>query len=259
MTPSSRRPLVAGNWKMHATVPDALNLAAAIRQRLPPEPEAEVVLLPPYTAVWPVGQLLLEDPRLAVGAQDCYFEPEGAFTGQVSAAMLRGSCELVLVGHSERRRIFGDSDEVVRRKLEAGLAAGLTVLLAVGETGEERQAGSTEEVLVSQITAGLGGLAVENLQRCLLAYEPVWAIGAGKTASLEEIAETVGLIRRALDRVAAGLGDGFQVLYGGSVTGASAPEILGLEQVDGALVGGASLDADEFCAIVAAADGGRPG
>lgn len=253
MTSPTRRPLVAGNWKMHTTVPDALNLTGLIRQRLDPDPRAEVVLLPPFISIWPVQQLLAGDPRIAVGAQDCYWENAGAFTGQVSADMLRESCQHVLVGHSERRHLFGDSNETVRRKLNAVLAADLRPLLAVGETADERRSGRTGFVLGEQVRSGLGGLSAAQLRTCALAYEPVWAIGSGKTAEPEDIAGTTAEIREVLDQLERGAGAEIRVLYGGSVTAASAGSILSLAEVDGALVGGASLDPEEFCAIVAAA------
>lgn len=253
MTAPDRRPLVAGNWKMHTTVPQAINLSTSIRQKLEPDPRAEVLLLPPFISLWPVGQLLADDPRIGVGAQDCYWETSGAFTGQVSAEMLRDSCQYVLVGHSERRHLFGDDDQVVRRKLDSVLAAGLAPLLAVGETAAERGSGSTGTVLGTQVRSGLGGLPPEALHRCTVAYEPVWAIGSGTAAVLSDIASAIAHIRTVLDEIAPGAGAELRVLYGGSVSGDSAAEIFSLAEVDGALVGGASLDPDEFCAIVAAA------
>ncbi|MGB6771489.1 MAG: triose-phosphate isomerase [Candidatus Dormiibacterota bacterium] len=253
MTSPDRRPLVAGNWKMNTTVPEALNLTTVIRQRLDPDPLADVVLLPPFISLWPVQQLLLDDPRIAVGAQDCYWEKSGAYTGSVSAAMLVGSCRYVLVGHSERRRIFGDDDEVVRRKLEAVLGAALDPILAVGESWEERESGSTDAVLNAQTRAGLAGLTHSQLLRCVLAYEPVWAIGTGRTAVPEDVASAIAKIREVVDDLDAGAGDEVRVLYGGSVTASSAAELFKLAVVDGGLIGGASLVAEEFCAIVAAA------
>ncbi|MGA8206944.1 MAG: triose-phosphate isomerase, partial [Candidatus Dormiibacterota bacterium] len=199
MTGLGRRPLVAGNWKMNTTVLEALNLTTLIRQRLGPDPLPEVVLLPPFISVWPVQQLLANDPRIAVGAQDCYWEKSGAFTGAVSAAMLVGSCRYVLVGHSERRRLFGDNDGVVRRKLESVLEAGLDPILAVGESWEERQSGRTDAVLEAQTQAGLAGLAQPQLLRCILAYEPVWAIGTGRTAVPEDVSTAIAQIREVID------------------------------------------------------------
>lgn len=253
MTSPDRRPVVAGNWKMHTTVPEALNLTTEIRQRLDLHPLAEVVLLPPFISVWPVQQLLDGDPRIAVGAQDCFWEKAGAYTGQVSAAMLRESCRYVLIGHSERRHLFGDSNETVRRKLEAVLAAELSPLLAVGETSEERSSGRTKAVLSSQVTSALGGLPPSQLRRCTLAYEPVWAIGAGRSAEPRAISSGIAEIRDVLDEVGSGSGAELRVLYGGSVTPDSAAVLLSLPEVDGALIGGASLDPEAFCAIVAAA------
>lgn len=253
MTGLNRRPLVAGNWKMHTTVPEALNLTTSIRQRLDPAPRAQVVLLPPFISVWPVQQLLVDDLRIAVGAQDCFWERAGAFTGQISAEMLRESCQHVLIGHSERRHLFGDSDQTVRRKLDAVLAAHLRPMLAVGETSAEKSSGRTDSVLGDQLRSGLGGLATTDLLRCDLAYEPVWAIGSGKTAEPAEIAAAIAQIRKVLEEMEPGAGGELRVLYGGSVTAESAASILGLEEVDGALVGGASLDPEEFCAIVAVA------
>lgn len=255
MNVSVRRPLVAGNWKMHTTVPEAINLTTAIRQKLAPQPQAEVLLLPPYISLWPVQQLLVDEPRIGVGAQDCFWEKEGAFTGQVSAAMLRDSCQYLLVGHSERRHLFGDDDDAVRRKLVAGLEAGLTPLLAVGETESERQQDKTEAVLERQVLTALSGLPEAELRRCVLAYEPVWAIGTGKTAQSDDIAAAMGAIRAQLDQMSPGAGAVVRVLYGGSVSAESAQDVLDLAEVDGALVGGASLEADDFCAIVAAAAG----
>ena len=167
MTSPDRRPLVAGNWKMNTTVLEALNLTTLIRQHLDPDPFPEVVLLPPFISVWPVQQLLADDPRIAVGAQDCYWEKSGAYTGAVSAAMLVGSCQYVLVGHSERRRVFGDDDGAVRRKLDAVLEADLRPILAVGESWEERQSGRTDEILEVQTRAGLSDVPHHQLLRCV--------------------------------------------------------------------------------------------
>jgi triosephosphate isomerase len=253
VTSPDRRPLVAGNWKMNTTVPEAINLTTLIRQRLDPDPPAEVVLLPPFISVWPVQQLLADDPRISVGAQDCYWEKSGAYTGAVSAAMLVGSCRYVLVGHSERRRVFGDDDEVVRHKLEAVLAADLLPILAVGESWEERESGGTDEVLDVQTRAGLSGLSHHQLLHSVVAYEPVWAIGTGRTAVPDDVASAIAKIREVIDGLETGTGTKVRVLYGGSVTANSAAELFSLDVVDGGLIGGASLNAEEFCAIVAAA------
>jgi triosephosphate isomerase len=253
MTSPDRRPLVAGNWKMNTTVPEALELAAAVRRGLHEDCLAEVILLPPFISLWPVQQLLLEEPQIDVGAQDCYWEPAGAFTGEVSAEMLKSACRYVLVGHSERRHVFGETDQMVRRKLEAVLAAGLLPILAVGETLEERESGQAAAVVTGQTRAGLEGLGAAEVLRCTIAYEPVWAIGTGRSATAEDAASAAREIRQVVASVAPGTGEKVRVLYGGSVKASSAAELFGPPEVDGGLVGGASLDPVEFCAVIAAA------
>jgi triosephosphate isomerase len=248
---------VAGNWKMNTSVPEALELAAAVRRGLLEDCLAEVILLPPFISLWPVQQLLLDDPRIDVGAQDCYWERSGAFTGEVSAEMLKSACRYVLVGHSERRQLFGETDQMVRRKLEAVLAAGLLPILAVGETLEQRESGRTEAVVSGQTRAGLEGLGSDQVLRCTIAYEPIWAIGTGRSAAREDAVGAAREIRQVVDSVVAGTGEQVRVLYGGSVKSSSAAELFGPPEVDGGLIGGASLDPAEFCAVIAAA-GSRP-
>lgn len=250
--PRPDRPLVAGNWKMNGTPESARRLVAALAGLLPPEPDAEVLVLPPFTALETVRSALGGDRRVRLGAQNCYWEPRGAFTGEVSAAMLEPLCDYILVGHSERRHIMGESDEMVRRKLEAVLAAGLLPILAVGETGAEREAGATDQVLRRQTGAGLAGLGELQLARCTIAYEPVWAIGTGATATPGDATAAAAVIHEVVGEVAAAAGP-VRVLYGGSVTAANARPLLHAAGIRGALVGGASLRADEFSAIVAAA------
>jgi triosephosphate isomerase len=200
-----------------------------------------------------VHAVLRQDPRVALGAQNCHWEDQGAFTGEVSAPMLKDWCSYTLVGHSERRNLFNETDEMVRAKLEAVLRAGMRPLLAVGETAEERRLGQTRQVLVRQARAGLMGLPREQLLTCTVAYEPVWAIGAGAEAAPADIAEAVAILREVVEAAASGEASSVRILYGGSVTGESAAELLGATGVAGALVGGASLRAPEFCAIAAAA------
>jgi triosephosphate isomerase len=237
---------------MHTSVPEALELAAAIRDSLPAAPLAEVVILPPFISLWPVGQLLGADGAVSVGAQDCFWKLAGAFTGEVSASMLSSLCRYVLVGHSERRQLFGDTDEVVRRKLDAVLAAGLSPILAVGETLSDRDAGRAKEVIGGQTSSGLGGLEASQLLRCTVAYEPIWAIGSGRSAEPADAAEAAQAIRAVVDGFSPGTASKIRVLYGGSVTAASAAALFAPDEVDGGLIGGASLDPAEFCAIVAA-------
>jgi triosephosphate isomerase len=250
--PWRRAPLIAGNWKMHKTPAEARELVRSLLGQLAAEPAAELLLLPPFTALEAVVAELAGDPRFRVGAQDCHYEAEGAFTGEISAPMLAPLCDYVLVGHSERRHLMAESDELVRMKLDAVLAAGLLPVLAVGETEAERRAGATEAVVERQTRAGLAGLGVEQIGRCTLAYEPVWAIGTGATATPDDAAAAAAVIHRVVQELSSEE-VAVRVLYGGSVTAANAASLLSAPGVRGALVGGASLRADEFAGIVAAA------
>lgn len=256
MTSSLRRPLVAGNWKMNTDVDQALALAQGVATGLPEKPGADVVLLPPAISLWALHQVLEGDARILLGAQNCFWEPNGAFTGEISAPMLRALCSFVLVGHSERRQLFGETDAQVRRKLEAVLEAGLRPLVAVGETLEQREAGLAAEVVSRQTRAALEGLDGPQVAGCTIAYEPIWAIGTGRRATPEDAAAAAQEIRRVVEEVAPGQGQLVRVLYGGSVSASSAAELFAPEDVDGGLIGGASLRAGEFCQVVAAAGGG---
>jgi triosephosphate isomerase len=249
----SRTPLVAGNWKMNKTVPESLDLAAEINAGLPTGEDVEVAILPPFTSLWPVSTSGLGD-GLVLGAQDMFWEASGAFTGEISPLMLSGWCRYALIGHSERRRLFGETDESVNRKVHAALAHDLRPMVAVGETLEENEAGRTEEILSRQVPAALAGVDEQQGFDVVLAYEPIWAIGTGRTATPDHAEQSCALIHRL---VAGALGnavaDSVRVLYGGSVTPSNAAELMSRENVDGALVGGASLVAADFLAIVAAA------
>lgn len=247
------RPLIAGNWKMHQTAAQATTLTREILELLPAQPAVEMLVIPPYPCLQAVHTVLRGDPRVALGAQNCHWEDAGAFTGEVSAPMLQDWCSYTLVGHSERRTLFHETDEMVRWKLEAVLRAGMRPLLAVGETAEERRLGQTRQVLVRQARAGLLGLPREQLLQCTVAYEPVWAIGTGAAAHPSDIAEAVAILREVVEAAASGDASSVRILYGGSVTVDSAAELLGVAGVAGALVGGASLRAPEFCGIAAAA------
>lgn len=245
-----RTTLVAGNWKMHTTPASARALAKEILRQLPQTLHAEVLLLPPFTALEAVHMAVRDDGRVRVGAQDCHWEREGAFTGEISAAMLEPMCDYILVGHSERRHLMGESDVVVRRKLEAVLREDEMPILAVGETREERDRGATESVLERQVRSALTGLRPGQVERCTVAYEPVWAIGTGATATPDDATAASGFILGLVHDIA---GVEVRVLYGGSVTSANASQLLRAASVSGALVGGSSLRAAEFAAIVAAA------
>jgi len=253
----TRRCLIAGNWKMNKTPEETASFIDAFLPRLQDSPGTEVLLIPPYTSLESAGRRLSGTP-IELGAQDVHHETSGAYTGAISAPMLVGcGCRYVLVGHSERRRVFGDDDDAVRRKLEAALDAGLFPILCVGETLEERRAGGTKAVLTRQLSAALGGLENDATDRIVIAYEPVWAIGTGETATPEQAQEAIAWIRAWLaDRFDGPTAGRVRILYGGSVKPENAAELVGLPDVDGALVGGASLDPEAFAAIVAA---GRSG
>jgi triosephosphate isomerase len=247
--------LVAGNWKMHTTVSEGVALAASLVAALEGTSAAgvEVAVLPPFPHLWPVADVLGGSP-LAVGAQDVFWEDFGAFTGEVSPAMLAERCRYVLVGHSERRHLLGETDEQVARKLRAALRHPLRVIVAVGETLAEREAGETLDVVHRQLDAAFEGLSTDEALRCVVAYEPVWAIGTGRTASPLQAQEACQAIRRRLaDVVSPAAAAAMRVLYGGSITAGNAADLFAEPDVDGGLVGGASLDATAFAAIVAAA------
>jgi triosephosphate isomerase len=250
----SRTPLVAGNWKMNKTVPESLALVAEIGAGLPRLDAVEVALLPPFTSLWPVSTSGIADGGVFLGAQDLYWETSGAFTGEISPVMLRGWCRYGLIGHSERRRLFGETDENVNRKVHAALGSGLRPLVAVGETLKENEAGRTEEILGRQVPAGLAGLDEAQGLQVVMAYEPVWAIGTGKTATPDHAEQSCALIRRLVAQaLGTAVAESVRILYGGSVTPANAAALMSQPNIDGALVGGASLVAADFLAIIAAA------
>jgi triosephosphate isomerase (TIM) len=250
----SRIPLVAGNWKMNKTVPESLTLVEEIRQGLPRLDEVEVALLPPFTSLWPVSLSGIADDGVVLGAQDIYWEEKGAYTGEISPLMVAGWCRYALIGHSERRRLFGETDDSVNHKVHAALAHGLRPMIAVGETLEENESGQTEVVLGRQVPAALRGLDEEQGLEVVLAYEPIWAIGTGRTATPDHAEQSCALIRRL---IAAALGtavaESVRVLYGGSVNAANSAELMSQPDIDGALVGGASLVAADFLQVVNAA------
>ncbi|GAC1569871.1 MAG: triose-phosphate isomerase [Candidatus Dormibacteria bacterium] len=243
---------MVGNWKMHTTVPEGIELAGRVAAGLG-EPAVEVVLLPPFTHLWPVHQLL-SGSAISVGAQDVFWEDQGAFTGEISPASLSGWCSWVLVGHSERRHLLGETDEQVAMKLRRVLAHHLAALLAVGETLEERDGGRTLQVIRRQLDTALAGVDRADLGRLALAYEPVWAIGSGRTATPDQAQSVCHAIRDHLsERYSAAGAAEVRILYGGSVTPENSGQLFAAADIDGALVGGASLKAEAFAAIVAAA------
>ena len=252
-----RKPIIAGNWKMHLTRPEAEALARQLRAACDTE-TVEVVLCPPFTALAAVGQVL-HGSRLALGAQNVHWEAQGAFTGEVSAGMLRDlGCRFAIVGHSERRQYFGETDEGVARRAAAALAGQLTPIVCIGETLAQRDANETFKVLERQLEGGLGKLAAGDVTRIVLAYEPVWAIGTGRNATPEQAQEAHAFIRKWWSgRFGEPAAQQLRIQYGGSVNAANAASLLQQPDVDGALVGGASLKADAFSAIIKAAEAKR--
>jgi len=249
-----RAPVIAGNWKCHTTAKEAAALIIQLARALDGVQGVEVIVCPPFTAL-PAAAAALAGTAIGLGAQDVFWEPQGAFTGEISAPMLvDAGCRHVIIGHSERRTHFGETDETVQRKLRAALAQGLTPIVCIGETLAQRTAEETFDVLARQLDGALGGCPEETCRRLILAYEPVWAIGTGLNATPKQAQEVHAKIRDWLKgRFAPAAAQAIRIQYGGSVTAANAADLLRQPDVDGALVGGASLKPDAFCAIVHAA------
>ena len=243
-----RIPFIAGNWKMNTTVTEAEKLVLEMLDKLDRIEGVEKVLCPPFVSLVAIG-MMLQSSSIKLGAQNMYFETEGAYTGEISPLMLRELCEFVILGHSERRWYFRETDEVVNKKVKTALVNNLKPILCVGERLEENEAGRTEEVVNRQVTAALNGL--EPVSDLVIAYEPVWAIGTGKAASGEQAAATIQFIRDVLAKLwNKSIAQDLRILYGGSVTSVNIAEFISHSEIDGALVGGASLKAEEFLNIV---------
>ena len=248
-----RRPIVAGNWKMHGTRSENARLIEEITSRYPADPAAECIVCPPYVYLQEVGRQL-RDSTILLGAQDVCADPQGAFTGEVSAAMLKDvGCQYVIVGHSERRLLYRESDQLVARKFAGAQAKALVPILCVGEQLAERESGRTRDVVARQLDAVLELCGTQTLESAVIAYEPVWAIGTGRNATPEQAQEVHAFIRARVAARDATIAGGARILYGGSVKASNAAELFTMPDVDGGLVGGASLKADEFLAILAAA------
>lgn len=248
------KPVIAANWKLNHGPTDARAFLQRFLAQVPKVNDRTVIFFPPALTLTTVVEALAERPEIWVGAQNVYWESQGAFTGENSALMARDAgARVVLVGHSERRHLFGETDEETAKKMSLILQARMIPMLCVGETLAEREAGRTAEVVERQLSAGLAGLDDQQISTIMLAYEPVWAIGTGKTATPDDAAEIHGVLRRALShRVGDKIANGIPVLYGGSVNRGNATQLLAAENVDGLLVGGASLDADNWAGIVRA-------
>jgi triosephosphate isomerase len=248
-----RRPLIAGNWKMHGSRAENAELIEALLLGLPAQTPVEIAVCPPFVYLWETARLL-KSSSIALGAQSVCAEALGAFTGEVSAGMLKDvGCRYVIVGHSERRAIYKEDDALVARKFLAAQSQGLIPVLCVGETLEERERGQTMQVVSRQLTAVLDLAGAAALQAAVIAYEPVWAIGTGKNATPAQAQEVHAYIRTAIAGRDAKIAADVRILYGGSVKAANAHELFAMPDVDGGLVGGASLKADEFLKICASA------
>ena len=252
---ADRRPLVSGNWKMHMNHYEAIQLMQKLAYLVTKEDfaEVDVTVHPPFTDIRSVQTLIDADElKFMLGAQHCHWEDKGAYTGEVAPAMLgKLGVKYVIVGHSERREIFGETDEMVSKKITAVLKQGMVPIVCVGETLEEREAGATETKVLSQVRAALGNRNPETVAGMVVAYEPIWAIGTGKTATAHDAQSVIGAIRSEVKALAgADAAASIRLQYGGSVKAANMAELMAQPDVDGALVGGASLDPDEFARII---------
>jgi triosephosphate isomerase len=244
----SRTPLIAGNWKMNTTIEEAINLIKTMQPELNKICGVEKVLCPPFVSLV-AARAIVKGSTVKLGAQDVFYEEKGAFTGEISPLMLAGLCDFVIIGHSERRQYFGETNEIIDKKIRAAIKSGLRPVFCIGETLEENEAGQTREVLGRQLMASSDRFYY--LSGCVIAYEPVWAIGTGKAATGDDANKTIGFIRQFISRLHGnGIANTVRILYGGSVTSANIAEFIRKSDIDGALVGGASLRADEFISIV---------
>ncbi|MCK9245334.1 MAG: triose-phosphate isomerase [Anaerolineaceae bacterium] len=248
---TDRRPMVAGNWKMNKTLGETAELLKALKPQLENIDSVDLVVCPPFIDL-PLTKDILVGSNIKVGAQNMHWEASGAYTGEVSATMLKDLCDYVIIGHSERRAMFGETDETVNKKVMAALNAGLLPIVCVGETLEENEAGQTEAVVDRMVREGLKGLSQEQVGQIVIAYEPVWAIGTGKTATPDQANDVHKNVVRPILREMFGeeLGNSIRILYGGSVKPGNAAELFGQSDIDGGLIGGASLKAADFAGIV---------
>jgi triosephosphate isomerase len=246
-----RRGVIAGNWKMYKTQMETQVFFSSFSMLVDGITQCDIVIAPPFTALHSAVEAA-RDTQISIGAQDCYWEKEGAFTGQISPQMLlEAGCRYVIIGHSERRQFFGETDETVLKKTKAALAAGLTPIVCLGELLDQHQAGQTEKVCSAQFLAGPGSLTPDEFSRILIAYEPVWAIGTGHTATPEIASAVHSFIRKsAAEKFSTAHASALRILYGGSVKPDNIQGLMAQEEIDGALVGGASLDAKSFASIV---------
>ena len=243
-----RVPMIAGNWKMNTTVSEAVELVNEMRQELDQIDNVDKVICPPFISLAAVRELI-KGSSIKLGAQNIYFEEKGAYTGEISPPMLADLCEFVIIGHSERRQYFNETGEITNKKIRAALKVNLKPILCVGEKLEENEAGRTEEIVTEQLKSSLAGIGYRN--GLIIAYEPIWAIGTGKAATGEQANETIGLIRyNIVELYSKRAAQDMRILYGGSVNDVNTAEFMKQPEIDGALVGGASLKANQFLSIV---------
>lgn len=250
-----RTPIIAGNWKMHKTAAEAVLLAREVREAVAKLTGVDVVLCPPFTALSAV-ESVIANTRIGLGAQNMYWEEQGAFTGEISPVMLAGLCDYVILGHSERRQFFGETDEGVNKKAKAALAHQLFPIICVGENLQQNEAGETESFVGGQVKAAFDGLSAADAVKVIVAYEPIWAIGTGRAATAQQAQQICGdVVRRALrDGYGEGVAETMRILYGGSTNEKNIAEIMQQPDIDGALIGGASLKAESYAAMVRATD-----
>lgn len=245
-----RKPIIAGNWKMNKNIEEAISLIEEMRDELDAIEGVEVVICPPFVSLSAAADLV-KGTSIALSAQNMYFKEKGAYTGEISPLMLKDLCQWVILGHSERRKYFGETDALVNRKVKAALAHGLTPIICVGESLEQHEAGQTEEWVIGQIRAALDSLSAKQVRGIVIAYEPIWAIGTGRPATGEGANQIIGLIRRTIAELYnKATAQAIRILYGGSVKPKNVTEFMIQPEIDGALVGGASLRAADFVAIV---------
>jgi triosephosphate isomerase len=246
-----RKPIIAGNWKMYKTIPEAKQLVSGLLGVLNNEGAVEVVFCPPFTALSPVKELLKGTPY-GLGAQDIYWKEQGAFTGEIAPAMLKDvGCDYVIIGHSERREHFGETNQTVNLKAKAALAAGIKPIICVGESLAQREAGETNSLIKNQTEQALTGISVTDIPTVVIAYEPIWAIGTGRSSTAKDANEVIGLIRQTIAGLfGQELAEQVRIQYGGSVKPENIKEYMDQPEIDGALVGGASLEIESFRKIV---------
>jgi triosephosphate isomerase len=246
-----RTPIMAGNWKMYKTVSEALEFARSVKEPLASVKGVEKVICSPFVTIAPLADVL-RGTDIKLGAQNMYWEEQGAFTGEISPLMLKGLCDMVIIGHSERRQYFGETDETVNKKIKAALANGLTPIVCVGESLAQNQAGETEQFVGKQVRGALAGITVEQTNQIVIAYEPIWAIGTGLAATADDANRIIGTVVRATigELYGKAVAEQMRTLYGGSVNTKNVQELMERPDIDGGLVGGASLKTDDYITLV---------